>query len=138
MTEPPTERKAISYGMVESFWSRRADSAKDSRAAGFALDDAYPDEFAGLRFRIERRYMNRVIAGLARRERALDLGCGAGTWAFHLAGRFREVVALDVAPGMTRVVADRAAADGVKNLTVQTASLLGYDGPAGLDRKSVV
>jgi SAM-dependent methyltransferase len=45
----------------------------------------------------------------ARRERALDFGCGAGRLTLPLADAFDEVVGLDIAPGMIERARERAA-----------------------------
>ena len=44
--------------------------------------------------------------------RALDLGCGSGTYAIRLAGRGAQVTALDLSPTMLRVVRDRPDSSG--------------------------
>jgi len=61
----------------------------------------------------------RAWAGLTGRERVLDVGTGAGHTAVALASRAREVVALDLAPGMLERARDLAARHGLANLRPQ-------------------
>lgn len=54
------------------------------------------------------------VADLARPGRALDLACGAGRNALYLAACGWQVVAVDSSPAAVRIVAERAAAAGLR------------------------
>lgn len=56
------------------------------------------------------------LLGLSGAERVLDVDTGAGHLAFALATAAREVVALDLTPGMLAVAADEAARRGLGNI----------------------
>ena len=51
--------------------------------------------------------------------RALDLGCGGGHVAYRLASVVKEVMAADVSPEMTGLVAETAAQRGLSNISVR-------------------
>jgi SAM-dependent methyltransferase len=51
--------------------------------------------------------------------RVLDLGCGGGHVAFHVAPHVREVVAYDLSPEMLAAVAAEAAARGLANVATR-------------------
>lgn len=64
--------------------------------------------------------------------RALDLGCGQGTHAVHLAVRGWDVVAVDFVPAALDATRQRAAAAGVQVELVE-ADVAAYDAPAPFD-----
>jgi SAM-dependent methyltransferase len=55
--------------------------------------------------------------------RALDLGCGGGHVAFHLAPEVREVVAYDLSADMLAAVAAEAAKRGLSNVTTRQGAV---------------
>src|SRR5690242_21848355 len=55
----------------------------------------------------------RLDAALAGSRRVLEIGCGTGEDAVHLALRGAEVLATDPSPSMLRIAADKAAQAGV-------------------------
>jgi O-methyltransferase/aklanonic acid methyltransferase len=72
----------------------------------------------------------RLVAGLAPApgEQALDIGAGRGAVSFPLCravGPAGSVPAVDIAPGMVRLLADDAAAQGVQNLHVEVGDATG-------------
>lgn len=88
-------------------YEQEARSAWDRMAGTNAMyficsgrDDWTPEQFFadGERF-VAAEVLPRLRPGLGR-ERALDLGCGIGRLARPLAGRFREVIGLDISPSM--------------------------------------
>ncbi len=52
------------------------------------------------------RILHEVSGHLARWDRAIEIGCGVGRLTMPVAERFRDVVAVDVAPTMLRKLAD--------------------------------
>jgi len=80
----------------------------------------YWDEFA-------RRYANIIRVSdyndwlvrhmrLAPDSTVLDVGCGAGELALAIAGKVKEVTALDISPHMIETLQDKAARRGLKNV----------------------
>jgi len=64
-----------------------------------------------------------AAAAPTREMRALDLACGSGVPALPLARRVGSLVATDLVPDMVKIVADSARAQGLGNLTTQTADM---------------
>lgn len=54
-------------------------------------------------------------------DRVLEIGCGTGTTALLLADAVAHITATDIADGMIKIAADKAAAQGVKNVDFLTA-----------------
>lgn len=74
----------------------------------------------------------RTRAYLHANDTVLELGCGTGTTALTLAGDVAQVVASDFSPEMTRIGAEKAAAQGIENVQFVTGaagSELAPDGP---------
>lgn len=61
-------------------------------------------------------------------ERALEVGCGAGEFSRRLAGRARQVLALDLSPEMIRLALERSGE--FPNITFQVGDATRYDFPA--------
>ena len=53
--------------------------------------------------------------------RALEIGCGTGTTALLLASDVHELVGTDISAEMVRIASDKAAAQGVQNVTFKVA-----------------
>ena len=93
------------------------------RAEYYILTDMDPrgDEEALDRFFASGRQQAEAIladvAGWLRRfDTAIEIGCGVGRLAIPLAGRFRRVVAVDIAPTMLAKLRTHAARFGVENI----------------------
>ncbi|MEU5874168.1 class I SAM-dependent methyltransferase [Glycomyces sp. NPDC047369] len=99
---------ALSRGRLAPYTD--APAAAWSRIAPWYARHRPPYPSAAHRFMLD-------VAGLGTHLRVLDLGCGAGEVALALAGRVREVVGLDTAPGMLAEAARRAAAAGLGHRT---------------------
>lgn len=73
--------------------------------------------------------LERTRAHLAPDGRVLELGCGTGTSALKLADATGHIVASDLSAEMIRIARDKAAAQGVTNVTfVQTDAAAPPDG----------
>ena len=68
-----------------------------------------------------------VAHGVGPSSTVLDMGAGTGAFTAAMAPRCRRVVAVDVSPAMVAAVWDRAAADGLGNVTVVHAGLVSYE-----------
>jgi SAM-dependent methyltransferase len=62
-------------------------------------------------------------------ERALELACGPGSVGIAAAPLVAEIVISDVAPEMTEIAAERAAARGLANVQTRTLDLEAIDAP---------
>jgi 2-polyprenyl-3-methyl-5-hydroxy-6-metoxy-1,4-benzoquinol methylase len=63
----------------------------------------------------------------ARMETALDLGCGAGTFARQLAKRAEQVVAIDLSSEMIRIARERST--GIANIDYRVMDVMTWDMP---------
>ena len=108
-----------------------ATAAFDALAADY--DAAFTHSTLGGLLR--RAVWRRLEAAFAPGDRVLDLGCGTGEDAVHLAGRGVRVLALDAAPGMADVARAKAQAAGagdrveVRALPVERLAELSAAGP---------
>src|SRR5690606_1446995 len=80
-----------------------------------ALAPTYDADFGAgdIGGRLRRAVWRRVDAAFPRDCRVLDLGCGTGEDAVHLAGGGRRVVAIDASPAMVAQARAKAIARGV-------------------------
>jgi ubiquinone/menaquinone biosynthesis C-methylase UbiE len=60
---------------------------------------------------------------LAKNLKALEIGCGTGTTALHLAGCVGEILATDLSPGMLAIAREKAAAAGIDNVRFEATTL---------------
>lgn len=60
--------------------------------------------------------LSRIRKYLTRRSRVLEIGCGTGTTALHLARSARKIVATDIAPKMVAIGERKRAAGRVRNV----------------------
>jgi SAM-dependent methyltransferase len=74
----------------------------------------------------------RAVEGKAARGRALDLGCGAGTFAVYLAKQGFEVTAIDMIPRAIELAGALAHAEGAR-VTFVAADLLQWEAPTPFD-----
>jgi SAM-dependent methyltransferase len=85
---------------------------RQAREAFDGIADRYDDGNV-LLARMRRTVWRAIEAAVPPGGRLLDLGCGPGIDAVHLAGRGYRVVAVDLSPRMVQVAAQRAAAGAV-------------------------
>jgi len=86
-----------------------------AHARGFdELASGYDAAFSATALGTSLRAMvwQRLETAFAGRRRILEIGCGTGDDAIHLAGRGIEVLAIDASPAMLRVAAGKAKAAG--------------------------
>jgi ubiquinone/menaquinone biosynthesis C-methylase UbiE len=86
--------------------------------AGYERKQGYPDPAEDLA----------VLAahGLDQASTVVDLGAGTGRFALAAAGRFGQVIAVDISPAMLGVLRERAGAARVANLRCVQAGFLSY------------
>ncbi|MFR9726938.1 class I SAM-dependent methyltransferase [Streptomyces sp. MS19] len=87
--------------------------------AGFDRKQGYPDpapDIDALR-----------AHGIAGNATVVDLGAGTGRFALAAARAFARVVAVDISPAMTRVIGERAAAEGLTGLEAVRGGFLSYE-----------
>ena len=81
--------------------------------------DARADKYAKSAIRDVPSYehtLERVAAHLGPDDRVLEVGCGTGTTALHLAPRVASLTASDVSGRMIEIAREKAAAQGVENV----------------------
>ena len=86
---------------------------------GYDRKQGYPDPTEDLAILLEH--------GLDRTGTLVDLGAGTGRLALAAAPHVRRVVAVDVSPAMLRLVRDRAAEAGLRNVEPVQAGFLSYE-----------
>jgi len=92
----------ISYPNTASFWDRIA----PKYAAQTIKDEA-----------AYRQKLDHVRALLGAEDRVLEVGCGTGSTALHLAPAVVEIVATDISSGMIAIAEDKRCAADVTNVT---------------------
>jgi SAM-dependent methyltransferase len=104
-----------------------ASSPFDSMAAGY--DTGFTDTQIGMAMR--RAVWQRMDARFEPGQRVLELNCGTGADALHLAQRGVHVLATDVAPGQVEVTRRKAEAAGMEDrITVRRLALEALAGTA--------
>lgn len=97
--------------------ARRPEAGLEAGAAFDRLASAYDEEFS--RSVLGRRLREAVWAHVDRSfgpgDRILDLGCGTGEDALHLAGRGVRVWGIDASAAMVRRAREKAARDGLED-----------------------
>ena len=75
-------------------------------------------------------------AGLQNRERILELGCGWGSLTLHMAKAFpqSEVVGVSNSAPQRSFIEARARAQGLRNVTILTCDMNGFEAPGKFDR----
>jgi ubiquinone/menaquinone biosynthesis C-methylase UbiE len=76
-----------------------------------------PDESA------YQRTLERVRSYLNPNQLVLEVGCGTGTTALHLAPHAAQILASDLSPGMIRIARQKARAAGVENVVFMPGTL---------------
>jgi 2-polyprenyl-3-methyl-5-hydroxy-6-metoxy-1,4-benzoquinol methylase len=67
--------------------------------------------------------LDRVRAHLTPSDRVLELGCGTGTTAVHLAASAREILATDYSAEMVAIATDKGRARGLSHLSFRCCTL---------------
>lgn len=76
-----------------------------------------------------RHTLDRVKAHLDPDARVLEIGCGTGSTALHLAGNVREIVATDISPGMIDIARRKASEARTENATFAAEDTLSNGRP---------
>lgn len=104
---------------VRDFWERRAERIRDLpfESVGNLEQDA-----GNLAVKIDHE-TQRVLdvlarAGIGAGHRVVDLGAGVGQWAFRLAPRVREVIAVERSSGFVRIFREAVASRGTTNVRI--------------------
>jgi SAM-dependent methyltransferase len=75
----------------------------------------------------EQKTLQRAFAkNLLRSDEVLEVGAGTGYYTFEIATRVRSVVALERAPGMTRILKQRVCASTTQNISIVESDFLSY------------
>jgi len=101
----------------EKFWDRVAPAYAKRKVSDMASYDAT---------------MERTRAHLKPGDRVLELGCGTGTTALRLADAVDHLTGTDISSAMIAIARDKAARQGVSNVTFRHAALVqaaAGDGP---------
>lgn len=106
-TNPFTNHNSLEW------WDKQAQ--KDPQNAG-VLSVFGKDKVArGFRFWRECEVFKQMVPSW-KEKRVLEIGCGAGRWAFWLANTAAEVIAIDFSPEMIRLAEERRVKDAINNL----------------------
>lgn len=62
---------------------------------------------------------------------ALEFGCGTGTTALHLAASVERIIATDLSPEMIAIAREKAAAQGIENVSFEVGTFADAPWPAG-------
>ncbi|MDH7798336.1 MULTISPECIES: class I SAM-dependent methyltransferase [unclassified Beijerinckia] len=68
------------------------------------------------------RTLARTRALLRSGDRVIELGCGTGTTAFHLAGQVQDYLATDISSAMVAIAEEKRAADPIPGLIFRAAT----------------
>jgi SAM-dependent methyltransferase len=118
----------LDYGKVEEFWDRQAAAAPERAGMLGVLGPA------GARYRTQAEWAHLLRVVAPRPEWAvLELGCGAGRWAFLLAPRVRFIRGLDVSGRMIELAEAERARRGLANVAFERGSLPDYAPPEQYD-----
>ncbi len=109
-------------------WQRKTSEDWDKRAAGFARrhkDSVYVKEF------LKRLPLFPAMS-------VLDMGCGPGTLTIPLARKVKEVTAVDFSSEMLATLAERAAGEGLENITTRQGAWEDDWQPLGLRQYDLI
>jgi SAM-dependent methyltransferase len=73
------------------------------------------------------------VENLQSSDDVLEVGAGTGYYTFEIAARVRSVVALERAPGMTRILKERIKASALKNTSMVESDFLSYPSSRAFD-----
>jgi ubiquinone/menaquinone biosynthesis C-methylase UbiE len=104
----------------------RSEMTTQSATADQRFWDRTAPSYAKKPVRDEEAYrltLERVRSYLTPSQRVLEVGCGTGTTALHLAPHAAQIVASDLSPGMIDIARAKAEAAGIENVSFLTGTL---------------
>lgn len=129
-TTTETATEAPNRSQIRDWWSRHA-ATTTTEPGMLPFAGATP---LGLRYRQQAEWlMFRRMISLKRSMRVLELGCGAGRWAFRIAPFVRHMTAVDLSPEMIRIAQERQTAQGLRNINFAVAAAEEYFSDAKFD-----
>lgn len=105
MTNPETGDKrgsreaSISYDVVRRYWNEAAVRSAFS-ASYMAHEQGLPDDCVRYRFEKESAVVGQWFKDLPSSGSILDVGCGAGTWLMHFAGKYDHITGVEQSENM--------------------------------------
>lgn len=118
---------AIDYERIAAFW-RDQTNGKPGNLDYVAGQNPTVPEAVHAHFRaLQIEYFDRHILPTSAPDLdVLDLGCGPGTWALHIAPRVRSLVGVDIAPAFVAHATSEAARRGLVNTEFRVGSFLDF------------
>lgn len=118
MNVPPAHN-IPNRGQIRDWWSQQAATTTAEPgvlplAGSTALSQLYRQQAEWIVFRSMIRLEKYMLV--------LELGCGAGRWAFRIAPHVRHVTAIDLSPEMIRIAKERQCAKNIKNVDYEVAA----------------
>ena len=97
--ESSSREDSISYDVVRQYWNRAAVRSAFS-ASYMAHEQGLPDDCVRYRFEKESAVVDGWFKDLPSSASILDVGCGAGTWLMHFAGRYDRITGVEQSENM--------------------------------------